>query len=91
MKKNSYDRAARRTTQGPSAPIPRVKPIRVTLDLTPRQHRQLKRWCNAAAVELDLAEVKLAPVLRILGDQLINDEQLTQRVHEILLSKEKEL
>ncbi|MFI1890747.1 hypothetical protein [Streptomyces jumonjinensis] len=66
---------------GPAAPPSvRTAPIRVTLDLTPADHRALKRWCNATAVELDLPQVPLAPVLRLLGEELLNDPELAARI-----------
>ncbi|MEV5205679.1 hypothetical protein [Streptomyces sp. NPDC053720] len=68
----------------PSAPtVPRsvrTAPVRVTLDLSPADHRALKRWCNTAAAELDLPQVPLAFVLRILGKQLLDDPDLAARV-----------
>ncbi|MGW8558151.1 hypothetical protein [Streptomyces tubercidicus] len=65
----------------PTAPRSvRTDPIRVTLDLSPADHRALKRWCNSAAVELDLSQVPLAPVLRILGKELVDDPDLAARV-----------
>ncbi|MFJ4577621.1 hypothetical protein ACIP4W_41035 [Streptomyces sp. NPDC088846] len=68
----------------PSAPtIPRsvrTAPVRVTLDLSPADHRALKRWCNSSAAELDLSQVPLASVLRILGKQLLADQELAARV-----------
>jgi hypothetical protein len=74
-RRNRYGAAANRT-EAPrvEAPPPvRTDPIRVTLDLSPRQHRDLKQWCNRAAIEGDLPQVALAPVLRILGDLLTGD------------------
>ncbi|MFF3788046.1 hypothetical protein [Streptomyces sp. NPDC001933] len=68
----------------PSAPtVPRaarITPVRVTLDLSPADHRALKRWCNITAAALELPQVPLAPVLRILGKQLLADQELAARV-----------
>lgn len=44
----------------------RTTPIRVTVDLAPPIHKALKRWCNGAALDLDLTEVALAQAARAL-------------------------
>ena len=38
--------------------------MRVTLDLSPELHRQLTRWANSAAIELDVPRVALADMVR---------------------------
>ena len=58
----------------------RTAPIRVTLDLPPADHAALKRWCNRAAVTADLPGVALAPVLRLLGAELLRDDKLASRI-----------
>lgn len=63
-----------------AAKAPRTKPIRVTLDLEPKQHMALKQWCNAAAVETQLPNVSLATVYRILGDLLVTDDAIAEQV-----------
>lgn len=50
----------------------RAEPVRVTLDLSPRQHGELKKWCAQAVIDTGLRSVPLAPVLRILADILTN-------------------
>lgn len=62
----------------------RTKPVRVTVDYAPGVHRKLKRFCNATAAEFDLSRVDLSAVLRILSDELLNDEKLAERVYERL-------
>jgi hypothetical protein len=42
----------------------RSKPIRITLDLSPELYRQLTRWADAAATELDVPRVALADAMR---------------------------
>ncbi|MGW6310203.1 hypothetical protein ACWFRQ_38190 [Streptomyces niveus] len=71
----------------------RTEPIRVTLDLKPKQHAELKRWCNGAAVDTGLPEVALAPVLRILGELLVDakDQALAERVKEELVKRAEQL
>jgi hypothetical protein len=86
MPKRGYGEAANRNATKKAAPVQSIRtaPIRVTLDLRPQVHRKLKRWCNGAAVELELSRVDLAPVLRILADQLLDDEKLAERVMQAL-------
>ncbi|MGD0936783.1 MAG: hypothetical protein ABR922_19700 [Streptosporangiaceae bacterium] len=42
----------------------RSKPVRITLDLSPELYRQLTRWVDEAAVELDVPRVALADAVR---------------------------
>ncbi|MFJ8351308.1 hypothetical protein ACIQ9J_34080 [Streptomyces sp. NPDC094153] len=51
----------------------RTRPIRVTVDFPPADHQALKRWCNTAALDLDLTTVALAQVLRALAAELTAD------------------
>jgi len=50
----------------------RSKPVRITLDLSPELYRQLTRWVDEAAVELDVPRVALADavraMIRVAGD-----------------------
>ncbi|MEU1788147.1 hypothetical protein ABZ553_20150 [Streptomyces sparsogenes] len=39
--------------------------------LDPEDHRALKRWCNQTAVDLEIPQLPLAIVLRLLGEELI--------------------
>ncbi|MFE3144303.1 hypothetical protein [Streptomyces scopuliridis] len=67
-------------------PTARSVPIRVTLDLKPTEHRALKRWCNQAAVDLDLPQrLPLAAVLRLLGEELIRSTRLARCIRARLL------
>lgn len=84
-RRNLYGAAADRRKKVPKAPDAstarvRTEPIRVTLDLAPKQHAELKRWCNAAAAELDLSAVGLAPVLRLLGEELVKNPELADTI-----------
>ncbi|MDF3141806.1 MULTISPECIES: hypothetical protein [unclassified Streptomyces] len=49
------------------------KKVRVTVDLPPADHQALKRWCNTAALDLDLTRVALAQVLGALAAELTAD------------------
>jgi hypothetical protein len=42
----------------------RSKPVRITLDLSPELYRELIRWADSAAVELDVPRVALADAMR---------------------------
>jgi hypothetical protein len=58
----------------------RTEPIRVTLDLRPPFHARFKKWCNLAAASTDLPEVAMAPVLRLLVEELLTDQALAEKV-----------
>ncbi|MFD0078899.1 hypothetical protein ACFVIY_41790 [Streptomyces sp. NPDC127166] len=87
-RRNRYAAAASQTPAAPREPEAakkvRTEPIRVTLDLSPSQHRALKRWCNQAAADHDLSQVPLARVLRLLGEELVQNEALAFRIGEKL-------
>jgi hypothetical protein len=42
----------------------RSKPVMITLDLSPELYRQLTRWTDSAAVELDVPRIALADAVR---------------------------
>ena len=60
--------AAARRTEPDAKPAGRTairsKPVRITLDLSPELYRQLTRWADEAAVELDVPRVALADAVR---------------------------
>lgn len=62
------------------APVVRTKPIRITLDLAPQPHRQLKNFCDELATELGRANVPGAEVFRALLSQLNTDADLRAEV-----------
>ncbi|THJ74767.1 MULTISPECIES: hypothetical protein [Frankia] len=64
------------------APPPRTRPVRITVDLAPVDHRALKRWADDAADEVGTAGVALADVVRVLLDRLHADPALRQAVIE---------
>jgi hypothetical protein len=60
--------AAARRTEPDAAPAGktaiRSKPVRITLDLSPELYRELTRWANSAAIELDVPRIALADAVR---------------------------
>jgi hypothetical protein len=59
--------AARRAEPGAGPPgrtAIRTKPVRITLDLSPELYRELTRWTDSAAVELNVPRVALADAMR---------------------------
>lgn len=66
------------------APVPRARPVRLTLDLAPVQHRELTRWCSAAADDLGLTKVPATAVLRLLVAQLVTDPDLAATVRALI-------
>lgn len=65
------------------ASVQRTEPVRLTVDMAPPLHRQLKRWTAVAADKLDVADVPAAKVVRVLVARLTAedaDEEFTQAV-----------
>ncbi|WP_043478909.1 hypothetical protein [Kitasatospora sp. MBT66] len=93
-KTNKYAAAADRAkaperTVQPAEKV-RTEPIRVTLDLAPKQHAKFRRWCNLAAAETGLPAVQMAPVLRLLIERLDQDPELSAEIREGLQRLELE-
>jgi hypothetical protein len=67
-RKTQMTAAATRRTEPGASPAGRTairsKPVRVTLDLSPELYRQLARWADTAAVELDVPRVALVDAVR---------------------------
>ena len=67
-----------------SKATPRTRPVRVTVELQPVEHRGLRRLCERYADELEVPTVAGAEVLRVLLKLAQTDEQLAARVGEAL-------
>lgn len=65
----------------------RTRPVRITVDLAPADHRRFKRWLDDTAAELDWATVPAAEVVRVLLDQLDQDPELSARVRSSLRTR----
>ncbi len=50
----------------PPARPPRTRPVRVTVELSPREHQALRQWCARTSADLDLPLVAGAEVFRAL-------------------------
>lgn len=72
--------------QQDDVPVPRrpatvrTRPVRITVDLTPERHRALKRWARDTADDLEVTDVPLADVVRVLVRRLVEDDALAEAV-----------
>ncbi|MFB4197744.1 hypothetical protein [Streptomyces carpaticus] len=57
-----------------TAPVVRTEPVRITVDLTPEQHRALRRWCAMTVVETEVPQAPQAEVVRALIDLLVGGD-----------------
>lgn len=86
-KRESGDPTVADATTPPTTPppiAPRSRPVRLTLDLAPVQHRELTRWCADAAYELGLSKVPATSVIRLLIGQLASDPKLAARIQALI-------
>jgi hypothetical protein len=59
----------------------RVKPVRITLDLSPELYRQLTEWTHSAAIELDVPRVALVDAIRaMIRVATDNPDQVIERL-----------
>lgn len=59
---------------------PRTRPVRVTVELSPMEHKALRQWCANTAADLDLPVVAGAEVFRALLSLMREDTELADRV-----------
>lgn len=70
----------RPTATGRTAAAPRVKPVRVTTDLSPQAHRALTAFTAELAQELGVARVAHSEVIRALLAELETSPELRAAV-----------
>lgn len=58
----------------------RTKPVKMTVDLAPIEHRKLRLWCAQTAADLELPEVAASEVVRVLVARLQTDPGLAEAV-----------
>ena len=68
----------------------RVKPVRITVDLTPADYQVLNRWLAKAAVELDqpVSSLTLARGIRAMIRAAAADEVVTEAVLDLLRTEQ---
>lgn len=69
----------------------RTKPVRMTVDMAPALHRQLKRWSSWAAGELDVADVPAAEVVRVLVEMLTGNPAENEATRPLVVAVMREL
>lgn len=60
--------------------VPRTRPVRVTVELSPMEHKLLRRWCAESSADLDLPVVAGAEVFRALLSLMHSDPEVAERV-----------
>lgn len=69
------------STQPPSSGrVPRTRPVRVTVELSPMEHKALRQWCAVTAADLDLPVVAGAEVFRALLSLMRTDPGMADQV-----------
>lgn len=63
-----------------AVPQVRTRPVRITVELSPLEHRKLRRLCDQYADQLGAAQVAGAEVVRVLLALVDADETLAARV-----------
>jgi hypothetical protein len=60
--------------------VPRTRPVRVTVELSPMEHKALRQWCAVTSAELDLPVVAGAEVFRALLSLMRDDPKMADQV-----------
>jgi hypothetical protein len=64
----------------PSSRVPRTRPVRVTVELSPMEHKALRQWCAQTSADLDLPVVAGAEVFRALLSLMRGDPEMADQV-----------
>ncbi|MGQ0480959.1 MAG: hypothetical protein ACT4O0_08030 [Pseudonocardia sp.] len=67
-------------TGDPEPRVPRTRPVRVTVELSPMEHKALRRWCAQTSADLDLPVVAGAEVFRALLSLMHADPEVAEQV-----------
>lgn len=62
------------------APKPRVKVIRVVVEMTPEEHRNLRRMSEHYAEEIGATQVAMSEVLRALHELAQSDQYISMKL-----------
>lgn len=63
-----------------TARAPRTRPVRVTVELSPMEHKALRQWCAQTSADLDLPLVAGAEVFRALLSLMRTDPAVAEAV-----------
>jgi hypothetical protein len=63
-----------------SSRVPRTRPVRVTVELSPMEHKALRQWCAQTSADLDLPVVAGAEVFRALLSLMRGDPEVAEQV-----------
>ncbi len=64
----------------PEPRVPRTRPVRVTVELSPMEHKALRGWCAQTSADLDLPVVAGAEVFRALLLLMHSDPEVAEQV-----------
>jgi hypothetical protein len=60
--------------------VPRTRPVRVTVELSPMEHKALRQWCAQTSADLDLPVVAGAEVFRALLSLMRTQPEVAEAV-----------
>jgi len=72
--------AAGETSGELASRVPRTRPVRVTVELSPMEHKALRQWCAQSSADRDLPVVAGAEVFRALLSLMRNDPGMADQV-----------